>query len=430
MNLLLSYNWIGFLSICVIIVLIRISVKSFFPIRILSIIDSATVGFILFFASTILGYSSHIVIENWEYVLLICIAYFFFILGAIFARRIMGKRSDFDKQLSPGNFLTAFAMIFCIIWISYLLFHFIRLGSFSQAYRTFFGGTAHFQYVTDIGINADSIKSQDFGTLINKFFTNIFYCCWFIIFIKRPKLAISMWLFYVVFGLATYTSRTTLLSQVAIPFFAYIVVFHPRPRFLFFQVMIASIVVVILFSWYSAVRIGRGFKASPETVVKTTMFDIGSSGIYATNILASSSILRGDPINYLTNMVVFIIPRSLWEDKPYENYNYWMTIQLTGHSIGVGNSVLTTTMLGEAWYYFGVSGTIWLMLIFGFYSYFLEWFLTRHYYTFGVFIQMTILAFIQIRSTFLTFFQVGIIAIISVSIFVLLVNVFIKKKVR
>jgi hypothetical protein len=133
--------------------------------------------------------------------------------------------------------------------------------------------------------------------------------------------------------------------------------------------------------------------------------------------------IRGNPKDYFLAMATFLIPRSVWKDKPLEQYNYEMTYQLTGQMIGQGTSVKTSTMLGEAWYYFGWSGAIWLMLLFGLFAYSYENLLSRNIYSLGLFFRIFYLTIIYIRSTFLTYYQTGIIAVVSAIIVLGLVNI-------
>ena len=156
---------------------------------------------------------------------------------------------------------------------------------------------------------------------------------------------------------------------------------------------------------------GLNANVSREQVFLDTMKDAGNSAVPATVILSEN--IRGNPSAYFMALATFLIPRSIWNDKPNEQYNYEMTYRLTGSIIGQGTSVVTSTMLGEAWYYFGWSGTIWLMLMFGFSAYFFEYVLSRNIYFLGLFFEIFYLTVIYIRSTFLTYYQAGIAAILA-----------------
>jgi hypothetical protein len=160
---------------------------------------------------------------------------------------------------------------------------------------------------------------------------------------------------------------------------------------------------------------GITYDLSLDQVVADTVWDAGNSVIPASQILASE--LRGSGSDYIISMLTFLIPRSIWPAKPALLYNYEISYLVTGYRIGEGTSVVTSTMLGEAWYYFGWVGTILLMLMFGATAQFLERFLVQAPLTMGLYFTAWYSSMIQIRSTYLTYYQLAIIlAVIGASL--------------
>lgn len=407
-------NWSGFLIVCGAIAATRLMFKRVLPLRLVSMLTAATAGFILFLALPLLGYSNLFMVSVDEYGFLVWLAYLVFMIGAALARWLWGKSRPMGLHPRPSRALMQWAIAFSFLWVTLLFAKFIVTGGPARAIDVFFGGWAHFDEVARIGEQATSNSGQDLSSLLLAFLNNVFLCLWTVMFISRPKTALVLWGVYIVSGLDVYVSRSGLLGKAVVPLLAYFVFYRPSRRRLVVLLTGMAIIVLIYFSWNAAIRVGKSYDLSTEAVVSDTIRDAGNSAIPATIILSSN--FRGDPVNYFASMATFLIPHAIWPDKPTELYNYDMTYFLTGMSVGKGTSVVTSTMLGEAWYYFGWTGTIWLMLLFGFAAYTFERVLTSRLVLIGLYFNIVYLTFIQIRSTFLTYYQAGIVAIITAGI--------------
>jgi hypothetical protein len=157
---------------------------------------------------------------------------------------------------------------------------------------------------------------------------------------------------------------------------------------------------------------------SIDKLISDTLRDGGNSVEPATAILTQN--WRGNSLEYLISLIGFLIPRSLWPDKPLIMYNFEITYLYTGNWPKPGNSIVTSTILGEAWYYFGVTGTFTLLVVFGAYAQLIEVMLSRTVWTLGIYYSTIYLSFILVRSTFLTYYQNGISALVAAGIVTLL----------
>lgn len=283
-------------------------------------------------------------------------------------------------------------------------------GGFANISNVVFGGTAHLDYVARIGEATFNVQGQTLSDIVRIFVSYIFVSLWVIAFARAPRMAMLIYVLHIVPTLGQYFSRSGLLSMLTVPYLAYLVFYRPSRRWLVTQFAIGVIVVIIFFSWNASTRLGQNYAVTLDTVVADTIRDAGNSVIPASKILRVD--LRGNTEDYLTSMVTFIIPRAIWPNKPILLYNYDISYLMTGSLVGQGTSVITSTMLGEAWYYFGWIGTILLMFMFGVTAQVLERFLTRDLLTLGIYFIVWFNSFVLIRSTFLTYFQGGIIAIL------------------
>jgi hypothetical protein len=97
-----------------------------------------------------------------------------------------------------------------------------------------------------------------------------------------------------------------------------------------------------------------------------------------------------------------------------------MTAILFGR-IGKDQAVMTYTMLGEAWYYFGPWGTFILFFLFGIFSKLFQNAFSSINFALVFFLEIVYQAFMQTRSTFYIFYADGLAAlIIMVVMFVFL----------
>ena len=407
----IALNWEWFILTCFIIGVSRLLFLRFLPFKLISITTAATVGFGAFLVLPILGYSNLFAISLRDYSLYVCLAYFSFLTGASLARRLFVGRESPKIKFTPGADQTTFAAIFCVLWLAILLGEFFLKCGFVHMWDVIFGGWAHIQLLTQIGELMQS--NQGFSYLdAGKILLDDMFCCfWVILYMKVPKRALVIWTVFIITNLGDYISRSSLLELVLVPFFAYVLLNRPSAKKLTVLSGILLLISLIFFSWDSSIRLGLNPSVTADKVFSDTMRDAGDSAVPATVILARN--IRGQPSTYIIGLATFLIPRSIWNNKPNLQYNYDMTYLLTGMLIGQGTSVITSTMLGEAWYYFGWSGTIWLMLVFGFFAYFFESFLGNNIYFLGLFFEIFYLTIIEVRSEFIAYYQSGIAALVA-----------------
>jgi hypothetical protein len=408
---ILELNWGWFLLAVAAIGATRLVFTRFLPLKLFSIATAATIGFVLFLLFPVLGFSTALAISVQEYSGYVWLAYASFMTGAALARRLFGENPRPDVPASLDGRLLNFAWVFCISWTAVLVLEFFRAGGFDHMRDVIFGGWAHLEVLAEIGELMQRNQGLNFLQIGRILLGNIFICLWVLLFTRMPKRALVLWAVYILTNLDRYISRSTLLGLLLIPFFAYLLFNRPplrRAALLAGALFIASLV---FFSWNSSVRLGLNYRMSTDQIISDTMRDAGNSAIPATMIFSRN--LRGDTDNYFLAIATFMIPRSIWHEKPKEEYNYEMTYQLTGLMIGQGTSVKTSTMLGEAWYYFGRSGAIWLMLMFGFAAYSYEKALTANVYVIGLYFKIFYLTITYVRSTFLTYYQTGIQAVLT-----------------
>jgi hypothetical protein len=416
-----NFNLGWFILVCGIIGLTRLLFVRILPLRLFSVTTAATLGFVLFLVFPIVGYSDLLAISLESYCGFVWLAYVCFLMGAAMARRLLGENKKFDNERSLDGKLTGFALGFCVVWVLVLLFEFFWKGGFAHMRDVFFGGWAHLEVLAQIGDLTSNNQGLGLLEIGRIFLGNIFPCFWVHLYLKMPKRAVIIWGVYTLTYLDEYIARSALLGLMLVPIFAYIMLNHVSAR----RVVLLSATVFVaglaFLSWDSAVRLGVNYKVSTEQIVSDTIRDAGNSAIPATIILSKK--IRGNSNDYFLAIATFLIPRSAWDDKPNEQYNYEMTYQLTGLLVGHGTSVITSTMLGEAWYYFGWTGTIWLMLMFGFSAYSFESILTKSMNSIGLFFNIFYITIIYIRSTFLAYYQAGIMALLAAGAVMVIVKI-------
>jgi hypothetical protein len=427
---LLRLDWGNYLLLCGLIILIRWIFLRILPFRMISVVTAVTIGFLLFFATTVLRYLNNLHIPIILYSFLVCLGYVSFLVGIILARSWLKTSRPVNELKTPRQGISTIAVVYCLLWVGFSFIRFLQGGGLSGVKSILFGGVALANQIQQIGEQAQHVTGLSILNILTIIGTSVFICLWIILFMKMPKRAILLYLLLLLFQSVDYFSRTGLLGRVSVPILAWITIYRPSKRRL--AIFLTSFIIVVLtfFSWYAATRVGQTYSLTSKTVVSDTMRDAGDSGVRATIILASK--LRGDSLSYMESMLEFLIPRSIWKGKLALQFNYEMTWLLTGRTIGNGTSVLTSTMLGEAWYYFGWMGTIWIFLMFGFFAYSFERFLTMHILLVGLAFNLIFDALVQIRSTFLTFFQNGVISVLIgvIVLFVLDSSIFGRRMIR
>jgi uncharacterized membrane protein len=185
-------------------------------------------------------------------------------------------------------------------------------------------------------------------------------------------------------------------------------------------------IVIVFFSWNSAARLGAIYEFSTGKVIDDVFRDAGGSIIPASLILAEN--YRGNSREYMTSYFTFLIPRAIWKTKPYAEFNFLISNWYSGKVVGYGTSVVTSTMLGEGWYYFGWSGAFWLFMVFGILSQVIEIVLSKNILLFGMLLNIVYLTFVQIRSTFLSYYQECVFSVLLGIVLVSILNILSHKR--
>lgn len=412
----LAFNWIPFIAVMAAVIFVKKIFFKIIPFDRFSILNLFTLGFFIFLIFPILGYSNDIAISIGKYSLLTVFAFFSFFIGVSAFKIISGNKHFKLKDCNLKNSATIFTFLILSIWIIIRFVFFVINDGPSRVMDVIWGGWAHFAEVEKIGEKALMISGVG---LIQGFIIIaeiIFAYLWVILYKKWPKYSLLLWYFYFLLRLDHYVSRSELLGIAIFPYIVYLIINKPTERKIIIQMVGVISAVIILFSWYSSVRLGNKYTLQYDVVVADTIRDTGVSIVPATEILFSG--IRGNGNDYLLSMAGFLIPRIIWKGKPKEQYNYDITYKLTGKLVGQGTSVITSTILGEAWYYFGLNGTFLLMLIIGFIIAFFDNLFNSDPLLLGGYITIMYQAVIQVRSTFLTLYQQGVVTLILGIIFV------------
>ena len=400
------------------ILITRFFFSRILPTRLYSFTIASTIGFVLFLCIPILGYSDFLEYSVLRFSIDIWLAYLSFLIGASIARIIFGRSVSLSILPKPSPIFTRNAVRLCYFWVITAWIVFILTDGPANSIDVIFGGYSHLDYIEEISAQVDNPSGLGILDAVKILADNIFISLWVVYFLKAPKKATVIWFLYIITTMDEYFSRSGIIGKALIPYIAYLVFYPPPKKHIAVQLATAFSIIMIFMSWNSAVRIGKSYTFSPEIVISDVIRDAGSSGVSASIILSEK--IRGDPERYLLNLATFVIPRTIWKDKPAEQYNYMITSILTGSRVGEGTSVITSTMLGEAWYYFGWIGTVILMFTFGFFTYLLEYHLSRNILFVGLYLSMFFISIVYIRSTFFDYFQQGIIAIFTTLIFLFL----------
>jgi oligosaccharide repeat unit polymerase len=395
------------------------------PITFISITTSVTAGFITFLGLGILAYSKSLYLSINIFTLLVILAYMSFLLGAIVVQ-IWVNKNFLTKtgEISDGS-TAKVSLTFITLYAIFAIVQFLRGGGIPRAIDLFLGGYAHREYLAELStlqaLNSGGIEA--FGTNIMQ---GIFLCFWVVGFSKHPRYSIILYVLAILPIFVSYTSRSQLLGQILVPILGYYTFFRPSRHVLITQIAIFTVSILFFFSWNSAIRLGLVYDATVERFISDTLRDSGNSVEPATAILTQN--WRGDPLDYVISLVSFLIPRSIWPEKPLLLYNVEITFLYSGAWPGPGNPIITSTMLGEAWYYFGVAGTFILMVLFGAYAQLLDVILSRTIWTLGIYYAIIYLSFILIRSTFLTYYQTGISYLVAAGIVMFICSVIFQKQ--
>ncbi len=404
-------EWAWFGVVCAAVAALRLLAAHWLPLRLLSVTTAATAGFLLFLAVPLLGHAGEFAIPVGRYSGLVCAAYAAFLAGAGLARVAIGPVRPVETLAPPSPRMVRAATWFCAAWAAARVAWFFATGGLARMLEVTFGGTAHVQLVISRADYAAETVAQTLAALLDRGLGYLFVGLWVLMFLRRPRWALLAWAGFAFSQLDVYHSRSEILGLAVVPLCAYLA-FRRRPArrpVLLLGGLVAG--ALVFFSWNAAVRLGKEYELTAGRVAADALRDAGSSGAAATQILHAG--LRGSPADYARAMAGFFVPRAVWPAKPNLQYNIEMTELLTGLRVGRDTSIVTTTMLGEAWFYGGVGGTIWLLLLFGATAYLAERVLGGSAIELaGLFFATLFQTLIMVRSTFLTYYQSAAIMIV------------------
>lgn len=408
---LADLNWRLFLPLCLALVGTRWLFRRVLPLRLISVSTAAMAGMVVFLGLGTLGYSEALWIPADRFAFFVWLAFLSYLVGAGLISASWKVSQPPEPWPRPSSRLLRWALWLCTVYVVVELILFLRGGGLGLLREVVLGGRAHFDALARIGEIADKGLEGSLAVPAKYFASLLFVGFWVVAFSGAPRRAMLIYVGHLVSILGAYVGRSFFLGAIAIPYLAYLVFYPPKKRWLTMQLIAGTGIILVVFSWNASVRIGQTYDLRSERVVYDTWRDVGNSVVPASLVLSDQ--VRGNWRDYVLSMATFFIPRAVWPSKPALMYNYEITYMYTGKSIGQGTSVVTSTMLGEAWYYFGWSGTIWLMLLFGITSQFAERFLTRHPLTLGMYFLVLYNSFIMVRSTFLTYYQQAVAAILA-----------------
>lgn len=412
-------NWGAFVLLTIAVIGSRLLFAPFLPLDLLAISTPITIGFIAFLGLGVLAYSDVLRVNTTQFSFYIWISYVSFLVGATLLSSRKRVTDSVIKMRAPNRQLVRLALIYCILYVLIEIIVLQSKGGVPQILSVLFGGTAHREYVASLNITTRFSEGLGLSAILEMLSFYLFMALWVIVFIRNPRVALLLYTLHVIAFMAEYFSRSGLLAKLSVPYLAYMAFYRPNWRSLSVQLGVVVVATLVFFSWNAAIRLGQDYELSFEQVVTDTLSHAGGSVVPASQIAHYN--LRGDPNEYIISMMTFLIPRALWESKPLIQYNAEITYLLTGRWVGDGTSIVTSTMLGEAWYFFGWIGMMILMMFFGMTAQFLERLLVHRPLTIGLFFLMWFSAFAQVRSTYLTFFQYAVI-LTGVSILLILID--------
>jgi len=381
---------------------LRLIALRWIPFRIVSTSTAATVGFLVYWVLPILTLGNEIDISLPAFSAHVCVAYAAFLAGCIVSQRPATRLSYRLRSgviAVPGAY--RLAVLLCVAVICFRLYLFLRLGGFR--YLIYF-----WLYSNPIGDTLAMFEAQfgasDPSLLVSRSADVLFVMASSLVLVRRFRLGASLWLLGVLCGLTQYQGRSAIFESIMVPYIAYVLLRKPRPRAVLLHVSLFAVVGIMAFSWMGSVRQGEDWTFGLDRIVDDINMGFGGPTVNATQILANQR-WRGDPEQYILKYVLFVVPRALWPNKPADEFNRVATTLLTGRGISAQNSALTSTILGEGWYYFGSLGSILLPFMLGGMSQMFEGLFLSRPYLLGAYANLVVGTLISMRSTLLNYFQ-------------------------
>jgi oligosaccharide repeat unit polymerase len=182
-------------------------------------------------------------------------------------------------------------------------------------------------------------------------------------------------------------TRFVILSLLALPFLYYH--FYVRPIAIKKLVILMCFLIVLtgVFNVIRGGQVGQSSTTNTTSVDSKTVFlyeqlTKAGSGSTETFYQVFQGIQKNQiDIEYGKQYLMLLytpIPRSIWPEKPIVSYFWRLTEIVEGQLPGIGQKVLTSTILGEAYHQFGLVGVFLTPLIYMLMIYFYVLFLGRY----------------------------------------------------
>lgn len=312
-------------------------------------------GWILFPCSPLLLFEDLLELHPYEYMAHMVVAYGALLLGLRFIQKKGDDREDtYSYQLAWlfSARATHLATVFSVLYVTVALTIFLVDGGIGRARDLWMSGQALHSFL--VSVETERLDATFVGSL-EKYLQAVFLLAWAIVFRKRARLGCLLWVLYTIPTIDRYMGRSEILRQSAVPI---LVLYMQRPNYrkMITTGLTALLPVVLLFlSWFSYFRLGSMGGRPIEGMMDGIVIDFALPGLTGSK-LARADGLESDVLNYALAYATFPVPRILWPDKPGDDLNFVGTHYLTGRLVGLDNPVLTFTVMGEAWHYFGMYG--------------------------------------------------------------------------
>jgi hypothetical protein len=291
----------------------------------------------------------------------------------------------------------------------------LQTGSLGRIWQQWTSGDALHGYLDNYSANLQSSAAGEHAAAdTGEAILNIaFLIAWGDLHKRRRRAAAWLWAARVVLALSGYLGRSSLLMLVLLPFVAEYLDGHVATRKLSKVLVLTIAASLIIMVGGQSLRMGFGLRpglGSTAAIGKTFEADVRP---FAYGMDVRESTLRGPADEYVWALLTAGVPRAVWRTKPWVATNAELTQILTGSSIGRGTAILTFTVAGEAWYYFGDWGPVVLFFMFGFIAVMTSTFLAKCGSIFGMLRSYVLftMAFLM-RSTFMDLWMVSLLIIV------------------
>ncbi|MHB0999825.1 MAG: hypothetical protein ACYC27_11330 [Armatimonadota bacterium] len=383
--------------------------------------NAMTIGYFLFIIIPLYDKYKIIEIHPFDLSVIIIIAYISIVSGVLIGKNIHINSKKFNGVRMDDEYFRFKIALICSCAILFLFFLlFLGSGGFYQALDSIIR-SGHLSYLSSLLDVSTTGSTESLGVIdiIKKLLYILFICIWVNIYKRKPLIANIMWIIFAISQITGYVGRYILLYYLFNYYIVYIFIKRPSRHVITIQIIAIISIIVILSSWISYARINRmGFEVNTNVIYDTVLNDIGSSIVDATSCISSD--IHGDMYEFMSALIAAPIPRYFWENKPSMLYNIKMTELLTGNLVGRGNSIRTTTIIGEAWYYGGWLGLLLIPFMLGLFCQVFENIVENYSFLFGVKIYFWYNVLMNIRSTFLYIWQEGILLLMISSIVILI----------